>query len=274
MSHVKVSGMEPPAVQFTSVVDDSKLRILTAARDKAEAAMVAAEAEVLPAQIACENAAHELAAMSWAGDLFSGQRPEGIDAGLLRKTRELEEGEAAVWDHHQQTVAAMRQAVVEAEQHAADCAEALRLAELGQRESIQACVLAERKATKDAATYEAAVEREHAARYTEERAEAEAEEKRAAVEAVESEAAYEGSKLSIMHKVRRQDDLEMKMGQVFQPDQCAPLGIDTPSPSHSLTQCCGGQGGGGACGVRAGDEGGGRCDPLHQDRQGADGAGG
>jgi len=27
VSHVKVSGMEPAAVQFTSVVDDSKLRI-------------------------------------------------------------------------------------------------------------------------------------------------------------------------------------------------------------------------------------------------------
>ena len=201
------------------VHEDAAVRLLTRERDEAEAAMLAAEEKVLPAQIEAERCAHARAALE-RSTLSLGE--EG--AKLLRSTRALEDGEMAVWTHHQKMVADMRQAVVDAEQHKRQAASDLLNAEIGQREAIQACVLAERKAEQDRLAWVAADERLHAATFTQERADAEEGERLATIEAEESKAAFEESKASIVAKVVRQDNLEMAMGNVFNPtDEMAVL---------------------------------------------------
>ena len=178
------------------LLQDATVRVLQRERDEAERAMLEAEERVLPAQIEAERCAHEYGALE-RSTLSLGEQ----GAKLLRSTRALEDGETAVWQHHQQTVADMRQAVRAAEQRAAEAERELEIAEIGQREAIQACVLAERKEQQDKEAAIQAEERKYGATFTQERSDATEGLRLAIIEAEESKEAYDDSKATIVGKV-------------------------------------------------------------------------
>lgn len=154
------------------VHEDAAVRVAAAVRAEAERVMLAAEERVLPAQIEAENREHAMHALVRTETALSVLDLGDEGARLLRYTRTLEDGEAAVWTHHQKLVAEMRQAVFDAEQHATQTVEDLLSAEIGQREAIQACVLAERKAADDKTAWELAEKRLYDDTFTQERADA------------------------------------------------------------------------------------------------------
>ena len=178
------------------LLQDATIRVLQRERDEAERAMLEAEERVLPARIEADRCAHEYGALE-RSTLSLGER----GAKLLRNTRALEDGETAVWEHHQQTVADMRQAVRESEERAAEAGRELEIAEIGQREAIQACVLAERKEQQDKALAVQAEERKYGATFTQERSDATEGLRLAIIEAEESQEAYDDSKATIVGKV-------------------------------------------------------------------------